>query len=111
MPEDQNRTLTDKFMLRFPDGLRDRVKAAAAENNRSMNSEIIATLEDKYPAPKPDLDAELETLKAAFDLLKATPEDQRTEVWEAQVNSLTARFKDVTLRLRLELGIGLDPED
>lgn len=43
---------SDKFMLRLPDGMRDRIKAAADANNRSMNSEIVATLEDKYPAPK-----------------------------------------------------------
>lgn len=43
-------------MLRLPDGMRDRVKEAAAANNRSMNAEIVATLEEKYPAPQPDMD-------------------------------------------------------
>lgn len=42
----------DKFVLRLPDGMRDRIKAAAEASNRSMNAEIIATLEEKYPAPK-----------------------------------------------------------
>lgn len=41
----------DQFMLRLPDGMRDRIKAAAEANNRSMNAEIVATLEEKYPAP------------------------------------------------------------
>lgn len=41
----------DKFIVRLPDGMRDRIKAAADANNRSMNSEIVATLEQKYPAP------------------------------------------------------------
>ena len=40
----------DRFIVRLPDGLRDRIKAAADKNNRSMNSEIVATLEDKFPA-------------------------------------------------------------
>lgn len=31
--------------------MRDRIKAAAEANNRSMNAEIVATLEKKYPAP------------------------------------------------------------
>lgn len=31
--------------------MRDRIKAAAEANNRSMNAEIVATLEEKYPAP------------------------------------------------------------
>ncbi|GAA6196698.1 hypothetical protein NBRC116598_21420 [Pseudophaeobacter arcticus] len=54
MTEEQNRTLNDKFMLRLPDGMRDRIKAAAADNNRSMNAEIVSTLEEKYPKPLPN---------------------------------------------------------
>ena len=41
----------DKFVLRLPDGMRDRIKAVPDKNNRSMNAEIVATLETKYPAP------------------------------------------------------------
>ena len=36
---------SDKFMLRLPDGMRDRLKSAAAANNRSMNAEIVAAIE------------------------------------------------------------------
>lgn len=42
---------SDQFMLRLPDGMRDRIKAAADANNRSMNAEIVAALEEKYPRP------------------------------------------------------------
>lgn len=35
----------DKFMLRLPDGMRDRLKAKAESNKRSMNAEIVARLE------------------------------------------------------------------
>lgn len=35
----------DKFLLRMPDGLRERLKATAEENNRSMNAEIVGRLE------------------------------------------------------------------
>ncbi len=42
-------------MLRLPDGMRERIKAAAADNNRSMNAEIVSTLEEAYPKPKPSL--------------------------------------------------------
>lgn len=35
----------DKTLLRFSDGLRDAVKARAAANGRSMNSEINVILE------------------------------------------------------------------
>ena len=41
----------DKFIVRLPDGMRDRIKAAADANSRSMNAEIVATLEEKYPRP------------------------------------------------------------
>jgi plasmid stability protein len=46
---DENRKLNDKFMLRLPDGLRDRIAAAAKHNGRSMNAEIVQILEAVYP--------------------------------------------------------------
>lgn len=43
-------TQTDpQFKLRFPADLKTRVEHAAAENNRSMNAEIVAALEEKFP--------------------------------------------------------------
>lgn len=42
----------DQYIVRFPDGLRDRIKAAAEANKRSMNQEIVATLLEKYPEPR-----------------------------------------------------------
>jgi hypothetical protein len=35
----------DRFLLRMPDGMRDRLKAEAEANKRSMNAEIVARLE------------------------------------------------------------------
>lgn len=34
----------DQFPIRFPEGMREEIKAAAAVNGRSMNSEILARL-------------------------------------------------------------------
>lgn len=34
----------DKFMLRFPDGMRDAIAERAKRNGRSMNSEIVHAL-------------------------------------------------------------------
>lgn len=45
----------DRYMLRLPDGMRDRIKRAAEANNRSMNAEIVATLEGAYPSKHFDL--------------------------------------------------------
>ena len=38
----------DKYLLRLPDGMRERLKDAAKENNRSMNAEIVARLEQSF---------------------------------------------------------------
>lgn len=35
----------EQFVVRFPDGMRDRIKEAADANNRSMNAEIVDRLE------------------------------------------------------------------
>lgn len=35
----------DRYIVKFPDGMRDQLKKAAKENNRSLNAEIIARLE------------------------------------------------------------------
>jgi hypothetical protein len=35
----------DKFLLRLPDGLRLKLKRAAAANKRSLNNEIVARME------------------------------------------------------------------
>lgn len=39
---------SDQFMLRLPQGMRDRLKDAADENGRSMNSEIVSRLERTF---------------------------------------------------------------
>lgn len=45
---------SDQFPLRLPDGMRERIKTAADRNGRSMNAEIVSTLEEAYPAPIKD---------------------------------------------------------
>lgn len=41
----------DKFVVRFPDGLRDQIADAARESGRSMNAEIVYRLEQSLLAP------------------------------------------------------------
>lgn len=43
-PSDQQ----DRFLVRMPDGMRDRIAEAAKKNNRSMNAEIVARLEESF---------------------------------------------------------------
>lgn len=39
---------SDKFMLRLPEGMRDRIAKFARREGRSMNAEIVHILEDYY---------------------------------------------------------------
>lgn len=39
----------EKYVLRFPPGMRDRVRKAAESNRRSMNGEIVYQLEQVLP--------------------------------------------------------------
>lgn len=47
----------DKFMVRFPEGLRERLAASARANRRSMNAELVihleAALTERDAAPTP----------------------------------------------------------
>ena len=40
---------SEKYMIRLPAGMRDRIKAAATRNFRSMNAEIVAVLVGQFP--------------------------------------------------------------
>lgn len=35
----------DKFIVRLPDGMRDRLRVIAEKNNRSMNAEVVSALQ------------------------------------------------------------------
>lgn len=62
MAEDFERQFPDQYMLRLPAGMRDKLKAIAKSNGRSMNSEIVARLEESLQMtedakPQPEIDA------------------------------------------------------
>ena len=38
----------DRLIIRFPDGMRDRIAALAKANGRSMNAEIISMVEASF---------------------------------------------------------------
>lgn len=46
--------VADKFMLRLPNGMRDRIAEEAEKNKRSMNAEIVARLEKSFAASSLD---------------------------------------------------------
>lgn len=47
----------DKFMLRLPEGMRERIRVAAEENGRSMNAEIVARLDKSFQGPLDEIEA------------------------------------------------------
>lgn len=49
-PPPPSRT-AEQFVVRFPDGMRDRIADAAKANNRSMNAEIVARLQSTFEQP------------------------------------------------------------
>ncbi|RVM15121.1 Arc family DNA-binding protein [Sinorhizobium meliloti] len=55
----------DQFMVRLPEGMRDRIAKAAERSGRSMNAEIVAALETFYP-PEPTLEDVLEKVHTAI---------------------------------------------
>ncbi|MBW8285050.1 MAG: Arc family DNA-binding protein [Rhizobium sp.] len=82
----------DQFMLRFPDGLRDRIKVAAETNGRSMNSEIIARLEDTLITDSYAESLEIHGVKSDLErkAREAAGIQQRLSTIEAKLDQLLA---------------------
>ncbi|NTA48011.1 Arc family DNA-binding protein [Agrobacterium tumefaciens] len=68
--------LAERFQIRLPPGLRDRIKATAEANGRSMNTEIVSTLEEAYPDPLQFMEElkfldEIDEIQRKLDRLRA----------------------------------------
>ncbi|WP_210183210.1 Arc family DNA-binding protein [Rhizobium leucaenae] len=66
--------MADKFMLRMSEGMRDRIRVAAKRNNRSMNAEIMARLEESFssggiPEADPE-DVEMQDVLSELEHIK-----------------------------------------
>ncbi|TKA91810.1 Arc family DNA-binding protein [Guyparkeria sp. SB14A] len=66
----------DKFMLRLPEGMRAQIKAAAEQNDRSMNSEIVARLKLSFETDEVfegvSRDDPLSMMRAGTKVMEAT---------------------------------------
>lgn len=58
---------SDQFIMRLPEGMRDRIKSASEMNNRSMNSEIVERLQYTFEG----LDADLSELHGKINDLES----------------------------------------
>ncbi len=88
----------DKFMLRFPDGMRDAIAEMAKNNGRSMNSEIIQILgEAIYGLPQDDFEQMYEYV---------TTEKPTDEVeWRVRDRMLTQLVFEISSRLERETAL------
>ncbi|WP_050999886.1 Arc family DNA-binding protein [Sinorhizobium fredii] len=74
----------DQFVLRFPDGLRDRIKAYAERMGTSMNSEIVRVLEIEFPEQWP-IKERLEDLGEMLSVLAAGRKDPHFSQFSAKI--------------------------
>lgn len=89
------------FKLRFPGDMRERIAAAAKANNRSMNAEVIARLEQTFGAPvlltknydKALEDAAYKALFDAFARLSKSDPASKIESIEVIINPRSAAKK------------------
>jgi plasmid stability protein len=73
----------DRLIIRFPDGMRDRIAALAKANGRSMNAEIISMIEASFrrterptdEEPKSDLAHEIRELRGVIEKLQTEFEE------------------------------------
>src|SRR3989338_6414110 len=87
----------ESFNVRLPAGMRDRIKVGADLNARSMNAEIVATLEERYPATSVDVRAVDSLLHY---IANATTPGQVLE----RIAEVNAKFEAVGSPLRIEQG-------
>ncbi|RAZ90147.1 hypothetical protein DPM33_15070 [Mesorhizobium hawassense] len=80
----------DQFLVRLPEGMRDRIKAKADRAGMSMNEAVVWCLEQYFPAPA--------TLEDRVDALaKAVAALKRGSDLEAQIDEIVDEI-DTTLR-------------
>ncbi|WP_156886389.1 Arc family DNA-binding protein [Rhizobium gallicum] len=92
----------DQYMLRFPEGLRDRIKAYAERTGTSMNSEIVRVLEREFPEQWP-VDSRFGELIEMVDLLRASKTDTR-------INEFIEKFDETVVGIVSGRVTGVDAE-
>ncbi|WP_370158471.1 Arc family DNA-binding protein [Salipiger bermudensis] len=92
---------SEQFMLRLPDGMRDRIRAAAEANARSMNAEIVSTLERAYPGNRDINESAAEIARLANAIKSEKDSNRRAE--------LRKEMRDMNSVLQHELNQLLGP--
>jgi hypothetical protein len=79
----------DRLIVRFPDGMRDRIAALAKANGRSMNAEVISMIEASFrrnerptdEQQKTDLAQEIRELRGAVEKMQKEFEEMVNKRW------------------------------
>ena len=87
--------LLEKVVVRLPDGMRDRLKAEAEANKRSMNAEIVARLEQSFNASSDTTG--LDALGNIVD--KIDPSVMTKEEWQEKFNSFSESFRKIAVNM------------
>lgn len=82
----------DKFTVRFPDGMRDKIAEIAKKNNRSMNSEITLALEEYIKS------------KNKIDSTDSTSYSNKLFDFEKAVRDIEKAVRDIAIKFHETLG-------
>lgn len=93
MAQDTPSRKLDQYIVRFPDGMRDLLKAEAAKNNRSLNAEIVDRLEFTVSTTFAKVIGDLERAEVKLSEQDKIERDLRRqiELLEEQVEILRGR--------------------
>lgn len=90
-PQDTESRHADKYIVRFPDGMRDQLKEAAKANNRTMNAEIVARLQESFGAKPPQFIPEKGDWSEQFGLYRL----------EAQMDAVKTQSALIDMQIRM----------
>jgi len=100
---------SEQFMLRLPDGMRDRIRAAVEANGRSMNGEIIKTLEQAYPGNEEINQTATEIVRLA-DALRGEDDPKKKAELLSEIQDMDRVLRHELDELRRGISVHFDEE-
>lgn len=96
----ENAQTKDKYLLRLPDGMRDRISELASANNRSMNAQIVLMISGAIDSSatsrsEADMAAEIEDLRRQLVTAREAVRDVETLV---AARGGAMRFYELSIR-------------
>jgi hypothetical protein len=76
----------DKIIIRLPDGLKERIRRVAEQNDRSVNAELLVLLERTYP-PETIIDEYIEHI---VEVVRMSPADDQSPLWQSIIEKIEA---------------------